>query len=71
VREPTTYRAKRFIEANRKSPIVYGSVLTDPRNCDEHGIPISKGCYYRLASGETFKLNVEDCRAVGFPRWNF
>jgi hypothetical protein len=56
-----TYRARRFREANRRSPVVYGSVIGEG----------GKGCFYRLADEQTFELNAEECRAIGHPRWAF
>jgi len=52
-------RAKEFVEANAKSPVVYGSAIGNG----------GKGAYYRLANGQRFRLNREDCAAVGMPRW--
>jgi hypothetical protein len=51
-----TLKADRFIAANAKSPVVYGS-------CD------ADGCTYRLADGSRWQLNRNDCQAVGHPRW--
>lgn len=59
-----TLKAKRFIAANRESAIVYGSVIGGDRG-PEH----VEGCFYRLQNGRTFKLTVEDCRAIAGPRW--
>jgi hypothetical protein len=58
-----SYLANRFLEANKRSPVVYGSVLDVPRG--------GRGCFYRLEDGKTFELTADDCRAVGFPRWAF
>jgi hypothetical protein len=51
-----TLRAKLFLEANARSPVVYGSV--------------ENGCVYRLADGSRWHLSHKDCRALGRqPRW--
>lgn len=63
-----THKANLFIEANKRSPVVYGSVITDRRFRGD-GPPPSRGCCYRLANGETFRLALRDVRAVGQPRW--
>jgi hypothetical protein len=65
-----THKAALFLAANARSPVVYGSVLTDPRWRGD-GPPPSRGCYYRLADGKTFRLGLADCRAVVAPRWAF
>ena len=49
-------KAHRFLEANRKSPVVYAS-------CD------GNGCVYRLLDGQTFRLGGEESREVGVPRF--
>lgn len=54
-----TTKARNFLEANRRSPVVYGSVIDDG----------GKGCFYRLADGSIFRLSSADCRCVGHPRW--
>jgi hypothetical protein len=57
-----TYRAAKFIEANRQSPVVYGSV-TGPE-----GAPT--GCYYRLADNRAFELTSAELRLLPEPpRW--
>jgi hypothetical protein len=56
-----THRAHRFLEANRSSAVVYGSVIGNG----------GKGCFYRLADEQTFTLTAEECRMVGAPRWAF
>ena len=49
-------KASRFIEANRNSPVVYGSV-------DEH-------CFtYRLADGSAWTFPRREARTIGHPRW--
>lgn len=58
-----SYLAARFLEANKRSPVVYGSVLDPHRG--------GRGCFYRLEDGKTFTLTAEDCRTVGFPRWAY
>lgn len=53
---------QRFIAANAKSPVIAGRALeADPRKPARGGV-------YTLASGQTFTLTVEECRAVT-PRW--
>jgi hypothetical protein len=53
-----TQRAHRFLQANRRSPVVYGSV--------EKGGAI----FYRLADGTRWTLRTEDRQAiVGQPHW--
>jgi hypothetical protein len=56
-----THRAHRFVEANKQSPVVYGSV-TGPE-----GAPT--GCYYRLADGKTFELTSAELGSMPAPRW--
>jgi hypothetical protein len=57
-----TYRLAKFIEANRESPVVYGSV-TGPE-----GSPT--GCFYRLADDRTFELTSAELRLLPErPRW--
>jgi hypothetical protein len=57
-----TQKAKRFLEANTESPVVYGSVIGKPGDV--------KGVFYRLANGQTFTLNCLDSKALpGTPRW--
>jgi hypothetical protein len=51
-----THNANRFRIANKKSPVVYGSTE-------------GRGCFYRLADGQTFTLSHSDCEHVGHPRW--
>ena len=65
-------RAENFRRANEASPVVYGSVITNPRYRGE-GPPPSQGVYYRLANGKTFKLGLKALRALGdwTPRWHF
>lgn len=60
--EPSTIdKAQEFIEANRASPIVYGSVRS------------TGGAYYTLDNGRSFVLSRDDCERisfrVGMPRW--
>jgi hypothetical protein len=59
-----THKAHRFLEANKRSPVVYGSVIGGDRNGP-------RGIYYRLKDGQTFKLTTAESRAVGYPRWDF
>lgn len=57
-----TPRQRRFVAANRISPVVYGSVLGNG----------GKGCFYRLADGQTFTLTARDCATIGQQvRWAF
>lgn len=56
-----TYRAAKFIEANKGSPVVYGSV-TGPEEKPT-------GCFYRLGDGQTFDLTSAELGLVGRPRW--
>jgi hypothetical protein len=63
-------KAETFLRANERSPVVYASVVTDPHWRGE-GLPPSRGCYYRLQNGQTFKLGLRDVRAIGEPRWAF
>ena len=49
-------KAHRFLEANRKSPVVYGSV-------DDHVVT------YRLSDGSTWTLPRREARAIGQPKW--
>jgi hypothetical protein len=55
-------KVQRFITANARSPVVYGSV-TGPEGAPD-------GCLYRLRDGATFTLTSAECRAVE-PRWAF
>lgn len=52
----TSLKASRFAEANRRSPVVYGSV-------DENF------CTYRLADGSTWTFPRREARSIGHPRW--
>lgn len=58
-----TGNAAAFVAANKRSPVVSGSVL----EMNPH--KPARGARYTLQSGRTFTLNVEECRAVGLPRW--
>jgi hypothetical protein len=49
-------KAHRFAEANRRSPVVYGSV-------DKHS------CTYRLADGSVWTFSRREARDLGQPRW--
>jgi hypothetical protein len=49
-------KASRFIEANRLSPVVYGSV-------DDHLFT------YRLADGSTWTFPRREAPSIGQPRW--
>jgi hypothetical protein len=55
-----TGKALLFADANRESPIVYGSVIGRG----------GQGVFYRLANGRTFKLTAAECGMVK-PRWSF
>jgi hypothetical protein len=60
-----TQKAKRFLEANAESPVVYGSVLGGDKGQDH-----VKGVFYRLANGLTFTLTCADAKTLpGTPRW--
>ncbi len=65
-----TPKAKQFLAANRRSPVVYGSVIACPRRKQENGAPLAVGCYYRLDDGSTFRLNRRDLLFVPMPRWS-
>lgn len=54
-----THKAHRFIEANKISPVVYGSVIGNG----------GRGATYRLADDQTFTLTAAECRMIGQPRW--
>jgi hypothetical protein len=51
-----TLKQHRFIEANRRSPVVYASV--DPHSCT-----------YRLQDGSAFMLSRREAREIGIPRF--
>lgn len=51
-----TLKTDRFLIANRRSPVVYGSV-------------IEGGCVYRLADGTVWTLKSAEAREIGQPRW--
>lgn len=51
-------RARNFLAANDRSPVVYGSV-------DDAGVT------YRLADGKVFRLNTREARQAPHPRWAF
>lgn len=53
--------ATQFVKANDKSLVVQGSVLDMRKG----------GARYRLESGTTFVLPVEECRLLpeGYPKW--
>lgn len=66
-----TQKAHLFIAANERSPVVYGSVIT-PSRWQGRGPPPSKGCYFRLRDGQTFRLGLADLRSMDCgPRWDF
>ena len=61
-RKTDTVNTHRFCAANARSPVIAGRALEeDPRKP-------ARGAAYTLADGQTFTLNVEECRAVT-PRW--
>lgn len=66
-----TLKAERFLEANKRSGIVYGSATTCPRRRDEAGDPLATGVYYRLADGQTFTLGRKDLAFIPAVRWVF
>ena len=49
-------KASRFLEANARSPVVYGGV--DARSCT-----------YRLADGSVWTFSRREAREIGQPRW--
>lgn len=51
-----THKAHLFIEANRRSPVVYASVDGD-------------GVTYRLRDGNKFQFDARQARAIGVPRF--
>lgn len=55
-----TGKALRFVDANRESPIVYGSAIGRG----------GQGIFFRLADGRTFKLTAPELRTIK-PRWSF
>lgn len=56
---PLSEKAKAFAEANKTSPVVYGS-----------GQP-GGGGYYRLKNGQRFRLFLYDCRSLPRrPNWD-
>lgn len=55
-----TVKVHRFKEANKISPVVYGSAIGNG----------GQGAFYRLADGKTFELTAEECRLIQ-PRWAF
>lgn len=56
-----TPKAKKFMAANDKSPVISGAVIGKG----------GEGGYYKLQDGTRFKLNLADCQALpeGCPRW--
>lgn len=58
-----TLKAKRFVEANAESPVVYGSIIFSKGGNVQ-------GVVYRLEDGRSFTLTVADTRSLpGVPRW--
>ena len=49
-------KASRFLDANARSPVVYGSV-------EAHS------CTYRLADGSTWTFSRREASQIGHPRW--
>lgn len=56
-----TDNARKFIAANERSPVVSGSAIGSG----------GEGAIYTLKNGKTFTLSADDCKAVGYPRWDF
>ncbi len=58
-----TRKAKLFMTANDKSPVVSGAAIGKG----------GEGGYYTLQDGKSFKLDLADCQALpeGYPRWYF
>ena len=54
---PLSDKARAFMAANAKSPVVYGSAQP------------GGGGYYRLQDGSTFRLSLYDCRSTPQPKW--
>lgn len=54
-----TKRAAEFIEANKNSPVVYGS-----------GNPSQNRAYYRLKDGSRWRLTTKDCQSMPYPKWD-
>jgi hypothetical protein len=63
---PLTEKAKAFLEANRHSPVVYGSATHVPGEpeCPEN----CTGLRLTLHNGRTFTLRSRDLQGVK-PRW--
>lgn len=53
-------RAEKFIAANKLSPVVSGSARGKG----------GEGARYTLKNGMTFVLTADDCRKIGYPRWD-
>jgi hypothetical protein len=49
-------KAARFLEANARSPVVYGSVSAHQ-------------CVYRLEDGSSWTFSRREARELGHPRW--
>ena len=58
-----TKNTRSFIDANNKSPVIEGAVLSY-----ETG-----GGYYRLKNGKEFRLSRDECRSLpeNYPVWFF
>lgn len=54
---PLSDKAKAFMAANAKSPVVYGSAQP------------GGGAYYRLRDGSKWRLSLYDCRSTPQPDW--
>lgn len=60
-----TEKAKAFMAANDKSPVVIGAAIGN-------GGQGGQGGHYTLKDKQSFRLSVEDCQSLpeGYPRWN-
>lgn len=52
-----SFKVFRFLDANARSAVVYGSVTDDG------------GCAYRLADGSLWTLSRKESAEIGHPRW--
>lgn len=66
-----TPKAHKFVEANKISPVEYGSVLQHPTRKLPNGAPEPRGVYYRLADGKTFTLYNQDLEGMPAADWGF
>lgn len=60
-----TQRARDFMAANDRSPVVSGSAREPNPNKP------SKGATYMLDNRDRWRLNLDDCQALlpGYPKW--